>query len=214
MVLLLALAPGHEKVTLALITLIPIFLFYGLKYPFLTLFIPVLLLVLGSHLFFFRDPDREVAIDSRLVLSPADGSVYEIDASNEVIKIRMTLFDVHVTRTPVSGKIINISYQDGKHWPFVSFIHRGTDENARQIIHIENSIGDFLVVQIVGILARRCTSFFSPEDQIEQGERLGMIYYGSEVDVHLPPKKFEILVKKKSKIIAGQTPIARLKEKN
>ncbi|UCE13183.1 MAG: phosphatidylserine decarboxylase [Candidatus Heimdallarchaeota archaeon] len=213
MVSLLALAQGHEKVTLALITLLPVFLFYGLKFPLLTLFIPCLLLLLAGHLFFFRDPNREVAVNSQLVLSPADGSVYEIDVSNGVIKIRMSLFNVHVTRTPVSGKITSINYQDGKHWPFVSFIRSGTDENARQTIHIENSTGDFLVVQIVGILARRCMSFFSPGDQVQQGERLGIIYYGSEVDVHFPPDKFEILVKRKSKMIAGQTPIAKLRGK-
>ena len=209
---LLALAPGHEKVTLALITLPLIFVFYGLKYPFLIFFPPILLLGLVSHLFFFRDPDRKINSDSQLIIAPSDGTIYEINASRGIIRIRMSLFDVHVTRTPISGNISDIKYQKGKHWPFASFIRRGTNENARQTIHIVNSMGEFLVVQIVGILARRCTSYVSLGDQIQQGERLGMIYYGSEVDIHFPPKKFEILVQEKSKVIAGQTPIARLKD--
>ena len=209
-----ALAPGHEKITLALITLSLVFLFYSLAYPFLLIFTPLFLLGLVGHLFFFRDPNREINNDSQFIIAPADGTIYEKDASQGVIKIRMSLFNVHVTRTPVSGNITDISFQEGKHWPFVSFIRRGTNENARQNIHIVNSVGEFRVVQIVGILARRCTSFLSPGDQIQQGERLGMIYYGSEVDLHFPPEKFEVLVKKKDKIIAGQTPMAKLKEKS
>lgn len=209
---LLSLAPGHEKITLALITLFLVFMFYGLAYPFLIIFTPILLLGLVSHLFFFRDPDREITKDSQHIFAPADGTIYEVDAPKGIIRIRMSLFNVHVTRTPVSGKITEITYQEGKHWPFLSFIQQGTYENARQIIRIMNSIGEFLVIQIVGILARRSTSYFSAGDQIHQGERLGMIHYGSEVDIHFPPEKFEILIKKKDKMIAGQTLIAKLKE--
>lgn len=211
---LLPLAPGHEKITLALITLFPIFVFYGLTYTFLLYFLPILLLVFIGHLFFFRDPEREINGDSRFIIAPADGTIYEIDTANGIIRIRMSLFNVHVTRTPVSGNITKIIDQKGGHWPFISFIRKGTKENARMIIHIENVVGEFQVIQIVGILARRCTSYFSVGDRFEQGERLGMIYYGSEVDIHFPPEKFETLVKKKDKMIAGQTPIAKLKEIN
>jgi phosphatidylserine decarboxylase len=194
---LLPLAPGHENTTLALITLFLIFVFYGIIFPFLMFTLPILFLGLCGHLFFFRDPDRKINRDSQLILAPADGTIYEFDSLKGIIRIRMSVFDVHVTRIPVSGNITVIDNQEGKHWPFVSFIERGTTENTRQIIHIENSIGKFLVVQIVGILARRCTCYFSVNDQIQQGDRLGMIYYGSEVDIHFPPEKFDILVKEK-----------------
>ncbi len=208
------LAPGHEKITLALITLSLVFIFYSLAYPFLIILTPITLLGLVAHLFSFRDPNREINKDSQFIISPADGTIYEKDASQGTIRIRMSLFDVHVTRTPVSGNITDISFQEGKHWPFISFVRRGTDENARQNIQIVNSIGKFRVVHIVGMLARRCTNYLSPGDQIQQGERLGMIYYGSEVDVHFPPEKYAILVKQKDKTIAGQTPIAKLKNIN
>lgn len=207
----LPLAPGHENTTIALITLILVFGFSALVFPFLIFFLPVLLLALCGHLFFFRDPDREVSRDSQLIFAPADGTIYELDTIKGIIRIRMSIFDVHVTRIPVSGNITAIVIQEGKHWPFLSFTKRGTYENTRQIIYIENSIGEFFVVQIVGFLARRCRCYFSVNDQIQQSERLGMIYYGSEVDIHYPPEKFSPLVKKKDKTFAGQTPIARLK---
>ncbi|MFX1538240.1 MAG: phosphatidylserine decarboxylase [Promethearchaeota archaeon] len=207
------LASGHENTTLALITLLLVFGFYGLIFPFLMIFLPILILTLGGHLFFFRDPDRETNRDPQLIIAPADGTVYEVAPLKGIIRIRMTLFDVHVTRIPISGTITAIVKKEGKHWPFVSFLRRGTDENTRQIIHIENSIGTFLVAQIVGLLARRCTCYVSVDDQIQQCDRLGMIYYGSEVDVHFPIEKFDILVRKKDKVVAGQTPIAKLKEK-
>ena len=213
MVALLPLASGHEKITLALITLLLVFGFYGIIFPLLFLTLPILILGLCGHLIFFRDPDREPNQDSQLIISPAEGTIYDLDPLNGIIRIRMSLLNVHVTRNPISGTIISIVKKEGKHWPFISFLRRGTDENARQIIHIENTIGKFLVVQIVGILARRCTSYVSVDDQILQGERLGMIYYGSEVDIHFPTEKFDILVEKRDKVVAGQTPIAKLKER-
>ncbi|MFX0208472.1 MAG: phosphatidylserine decarboxylase, partial [Candidatus Hodarchaeota archaeon] len=168
---------------------------------------------LCGHLIFFRDPTRETNRDSQLIISPADGTIYDVDPLNGIIRIRMSLFNVHVTRFPISGTITAIVKKEGKHWPFFSFLRRGTDENTRQTIHIENPIGKFQVVQIVGILARRCTCYVSVDDRIQQSDRLGMIYYGSEVDIHFPTEKFDILIKKKDKVVAGQTPIAKLKEK-
>jgi len=212
MVPLLPLASEHENTTLALITLFLVFGFYGMVFPFLWIFLPILIVGLCGHLFFFRDPDRKINHDSQLIFAPADGTIYDLDPLNGIIRIRMSLFNVHVTRIPISGTITTIVKKEGKHWPFISFLRRGTDENARQIIHIKNSIGKFLVVQIVGMLARRCTCYVSVDDQVQQGDRLGIIYYGSEVDVHFPSEKYQILVKKRGKMVAGKTPIAKLKE--
>ncbi|MFX0052335.1 MAG: phosphatidylserine decarboxylase [Candidatus Hermodarchaeota archaeon] len=205
------LAQGHEKSTLAIITIFPVILFYGLAYPLLLTLIPLILLIFIGHLYFYRDPDRKVETDPQLVISPADGKIFEIDELKGIIRIRMSLLDVHVNRAPVSGNIEGIKKQKGKHWPFFSFLYRGTIENARQTIHINNPNGDFLVVQIVGIFARRCTSYVTIGDEIKQGERLGMLHYGSEVDIHYPPEQFEILVKKNMKTIAGKTPLAKLR---
>ena len=107
------------------------------------------------HLFFFRDPQRDIKSSSQSLLAPADGKIYEINKLMGIIKIRMSIFNVHVTRSPITGNITEISYQKGKHWPFFSFIKRGTHENERQIITIESNLGEIQVVQIVGIIARK-----------------------------------------------------------
>ncbi len=207
------LAQGHETITLALITLIPLFLFYGFVHSFLLPLIPLIILLFSFHLYFFRDPDRTAVSDSQYILAPADGKIYEIDTESGIIRIRMSLFNVHVTRAPVSGKIIKITRQPGSYWPFIPFLRKGTKANARQIIYLQNNEGIFQIVQIVGALARRCTCYFSTGDQITQGERIGMIFYGSEVDIELPLNKIDILVKKGEKTVAGITPVAKLIEK-
>lgn len=205
------LAQGHETGTLALLTLFPLLFFYGLVYPILLVISGLIVFLLIGHMFFFRDPERKVKTDPQLIISPADGKIYDIEKKKGVVRIRMSLFDVHVNRAPVSGKIIEIRTQPGKHWPFFSFLPQGTFENARQIIQIENSIGIFQVVQIAGIIARRCTSYHQTGAQIEQGERLGIVRYGSEVDIHFPPKKFDLVINKGTKTTAGITPLAKLK---
>jgi phosphatidylserine decarboxylase len=207
----MSLAKGHEIITLALLTLLPVFLFYGLVYPALLIFIPVLLIVVGGHLLFFRDPPRITSPDANFVLAPADGRIYEIIPSQSIIRIRMSIFNVHVTRAPITGTITAIQRVSGNHWPFFSFLHRGTLENARQIIQIVSSTGEFSVIQIVGILARRAVCYLNEGDIIQQGNRLGMLRYGSEVDVHLPPNKYRIIVKEKDHTVAGVTRLAELK---
>lgn len=209
-----SLAQGHEKVTLGLLTLLLVFFFYGLKFQILIFSIPVIIFLLCWHLYFFRDPDRLTINNPDLIFAPADGKIYQIDKDNGIIRIRMSLFDVHITRVPISGDIISITFDKGKHWPFVSFVNRGTIENSRQIIQIKNSFGSFNIIQIVGMIARHCRCYFERGDQIQQGSRLGIIYYGSEVDIQFPSKKFDILVKEKEKTVAGMTPLARMKEKN
>ncbi|MFX0086963.1 MAG: phosphatidylserine decarboxylase [Candidatus Hodarchaeota archaeon] len=208
-----SLAQGHEKVTLGLLTLLLVFFFYGLKFQFLIFFILVIFFLLSWHLFFFRDPDRKTINNPDLILAPADGKIYQIDRDNGIIRIRMSLFDVHITRVPISGNIVSITFDKGRNWPFISFLNRGTTENSRQIIQIKNSLGSFNIIQIVGIIARYCRCYFEKGEEVQQGSRLGIIYYGSEVDIQFPSNKFDILVREKQKTIAGMTPLARIKEK-
>lgn len=207
----MALANGHETITLALLTLLPVFLFYGLVYPVLLTVIPVLLVLLGGHLLFFRDPPRVVNSDAGSVLAPADGRIYAINPSQGIIRIRMSIFNVHVTRAPITGTITAIQRESGRHWPFFSILHRGTLENARQTILIVASTGKFSVIQIVGILARRAICYLNEGDTVQQGDRLGMLRYGSEVDVQLPLNKYDITVKEKDRTVAGITQLAKLK---
>ena len=209
-----SLAQGHEKVTLALLTLLPVLFFYGLKFQILIFCIPLIFLILCWHLYFFRDPNRKTITNPDLILAPADGKIYQIDRDEGIIRIRMSLFNVHITRVSISGEIITITFDKGRNWPFIPYLNRGTIENSRQVIQIKNSLGSFNITQIVGILARQCRCYYERGDQVQQGSRLGIIYYGSEVDIQFPPEKFDILVRKKEKTVAGITPLARIKEKN
>ena len=203
------LAKGHEKGTLALLTIIPLFLFYGLVYSTLLLLIPIILAILIFHLFFYRDPSRTIIPEDFYLFSPADGVIYEVDSTNGIVRIRMSLLSVHVTRVPVSGVITSIEEEKGKHWPFFSFLPHGTKENQRQNIEIDSTYGKIRVTQIAGMIARKCTIFHPVQSQVIQGQRLGIIHYGSEVDLFYPPEKFQVLIHKGSKTIAGVTRIAK-----
>jgi phosphatidylserine decarboxylase len=123
----------------------------------------------------------------------------------------MSLFNVHVNRWPVSGIITTISMIEGQNWPFLPFIRKGTDRNTRKITDLKNENGNFRIIQIVGIIARRCVVYSAEGESIVQGNRLGMIRYGSEVDIEFPPEKYKIIVKEKEKTIAGITKLAILK---
>ena len=209
---MLKLAKGHIEITLALTTLIPIFFFYSLIYNWIAIFIPINVLLLAGHLYFFRDPSRKILKNTKNLLAPADGKVYEILPDDGVIRIRMSIFNVHVNRWPISGKITMISTLSGKNWPFLSFIRRGTDENSKKTVSLRNEIGNFEIVQIVGMIARRCIIYGKQEEEIRQGKRMGMIRYGSEVDIHFPTEKYQILVQKGDRTKAGITVLAEYKE--
>ena len=208
---MITLAKGHETISLVLLTLIPIIFLYSLVYSVILLLLPPIIFLLACHLFFFRDPTREIQEDSKCILAPADGRVFEIIHSEGIIRIRMSLLDVHVNRWPVSGVVTNIIKEEGRHWPLISFSRKGTEQNSRQTIEIQNEQGKFRVIQIVGFLARRCTTYSKIDDKIKQGDRLGMVYYGSEVDIEFPMEKFEILVNKNDRTTAGLTAIAKIK---
>jgi phosphatidylserine decarboxylase len=206
------LAKGHIQISLALTTFIPVIFFYSLIYNWILILLPVNILLLAGHIYFFRDPPRKIKRPSENLIAPADGKVYEVIPEEGIIRIRMSIFDLHVNRWPISGKVEEISRQSGKHWPFLSFISRGTYENAKQTIKISNEIGTFKIVQIVGMIARRCIVYVEEEENVTQGERLGMIRYGSELDVYFPKDKYQILLKKNQKTKAGMTIIAEYKE--
>ena len=208
---MIPLAKEHTKITLALTTLIPVLFFYSLLYNWLGYFIPIVVLLLAFHIYFLRDPSRVIIENSELIFAPADGKVYEILPDEGIIRIRMSLFNVHVNRWPVSGRIIKITQQSGTYWPFISFIRRGTDENARQVIELENNNEIFEITQISGFLARRCVSYASVGQMVSQGQRLGIIYYGSEVDIRFPKTKYNILIHKNDHTIAGVTILAKAK---
>ena len=168
--------------------------------------------------YFFRDPERISINDEEYLTSPADGEVlmiHEIDGPKELglenkkftkISIFMNVFDCHVNRTPCGGKISEIIYKPGKF--LNASLDKASEDNERNYYRIKNNKGeDIIVVQIAGLIARRIVSESNKDQIIKQGDRLGMIRFGSRADIYF--ENFKPLVKVGQKTIAGETLLAK-----
>lgn len=156
---------------------------------------------------FFRDPDREPDGDG--VVSPADGKVTVIREGDGHVRLGvfMSLHDVHVNRAPVSGEVGEVVHQDGGHLPAFT---KESERNER----VQTDIGEFVVVQIAGAFARRITTYVEEGEGVERGERIGVIAFGSRVDVVFPPSYAhdDLLVEKGDRVRAGETVLAPSKD--
>ena len=170
--------------------------------------------------YFFRDPERFPINDENYLLSPADGTISQITEINGPrefglenkkftrISIFMNIFDCHVNRVPSSGKVKQIYYKPGKY--INASLDKASDENERNYIKITNVNGDELVlVQIAGLIARRIFCEIKENEETKQGDKFGMIRFGSRVDLYF--ENYELMIKKNQKTIAGETIIARKK---
>ncbi len=168
--------------------------------------------------YFFRDPPRITPIDPDLVISPADGSVsavvlgtppQELGLGPEPrrrISVFMNVFDCHVNRAPVQGRIARIAYRPGK---FINAeLDKASEDNERNGLVIESPHGPVGVVQIAGLVARRILCFVAEGDTLSQGERIGMIRFGSRLDVWLPTTA-RVVCAEGQTAIAGETVLAR-----
>jgi phosphatidylserine decarboxylase len=176
-------------------------------FTFITLFL----------VYFFRDPNRQTEENDNLIYSPADGEVIEIKEVSEdkfikaqamVIKIFMTPLDVHVQRAPIKGRIGYLEYKKGKFMP--ANLDKASEENEQNLIGLENNRVRVLVKQIAGLLARRIVWWVNMQQGISQGERIGMIKLGSQVDIYVP-MNIAIKVKVKEKVKAGLTVLGEIK---
>jgi phosphatidylserine decarboxylase len=167
--------------------------------------------------YFFRDPVRVTPVDESLVISPADGVVCSVgvyppppelglgEGAMTRVSIFMSVFDCHVNRTPVDGRVMRVAYKPGL---FVNAdLDKASEDNERNGFVIESPRGVFGVVQIAGLIARRIVSFSKEGDTVATGERIGLIRFGSRVDVYMPPG-CSPLVALGSKAVAGETVIA------
>lgn len=173
---------------LSLLTLFLSFVFNIFIYLSLLFFLFLFLLI-----FFFRDPKREIGDG---IISPADGKVME---ANKKISIFMNLWDVHVNRAPLDGEIKKMEHFPGKHAP--AFMEK---ENERLVTLLSTEIGIIKIVQIAGIFARRIVPYVKEGDVVKKGDKIGIVRFGSKVEVYLPDKA-KIIVKKGDEIKAGQT---------
>ena len=168
--------------------------------------------------YFFRDPERVIIDNDNYLVSPADGEVIkveEVDGPKELglenkrfkkISVFMNVFDCHVNRTPCAGKIEEILYKPGK---FVNAsLDKASEDNERNYFKIKDPHNnDIIVVQIAGLVARRIVCESNKDQELKQGDRIGMIRFGSRSDVYF--ENYEPLVKIGQKAISGETLLAK-----
>ncbi len=157
---------------------------------------------------FFRDPERKIPMDPRAIVSPADGRVVEITEENfegqplSRVSIFMSPLDVHVNRSPIAGTIQGVSYHKGSFR--VASQALASIENEQNVFTVRGEQEEVVVKQIAGLLARRIIFWRRPGDRLERGERVGMIKFGSRVDVLLNPR-VELQVKVGDHVRAGSS---------
>ena len=183
--------------------------FFGLIFIFITIWV----------YYFFRDPERIVIEDSNYLVSPADGrisSISEVKGPIELgldnkqftkVSIFMNVFDCHVNRSPSNGEIEEIFYKPGKF--LNASLDKASEENERNYfkIKVEETSENIVVVQIAGLIARRIVTQVQKSQKVKQGERLGMIRFGSRVDIYFSQRN--TMVKVGQNVIAGESLIAR-----
>ena len=194
-------------------------IFFAISMAALMLWMPLaaigFLLTLFT-LWFFRDPERFVESQDNQFISAADGKICfigeeyppketDINEKMKKVSIFMNVFNVHVNRSPINGLIEKIIYKNGKF--FNASLNKASDYNERNSIIIKNDVEKIIVVQIAGLIARRIVNFISENDNMNKGDRIGLIRFGSRVDIYLP-LNYQIKVKKNDIVFAGKTIIA------
>ena len=168
--------------------------------------------------YFFRDPDRVIIDDNNYLVSPADGEIIkveEVDGPKELglenkkfnkISVFMNVFDCHVNRTPCAGKIEEILYKPGKF--LNASLDKASEDNERNYYKIKDrENNDIILVQIAGLVARRIVCESNKDQELKQGDRIGMIRFGSRADVYY--ENYQPLVKVGQKAISGETLLAK-----
>jgi phosphatidylserine decarboxylase len=185
-------------------------------------FHPLMGLIFGGLLlfvtYFFRNPNRTIPQECGIVVSPADGKVMSVSEVYEdqfikgparKVNIFLSVFDVHVNRIPVAGVIKYQQYTKGKFLP--AWREEVSAENERHALGIENECMKVVVVQIAGLIARRIVSWVTVGNTLRQGDRYGLIKFGSSTEV-IVPDNVDILVKKGDTVKGGETIIGRVRK--
>ena len=169
----------------------------------------------GFFAYFFRDPDRRIPQDPDLVVSPADGKVMIAGPTDhrwappgewKQVTIFLSPVDVHINRTPVEGRVTRIEYRPGR---FLPAYDQSSNDNELNELWLETNGRTIVVRQVVGILARRIVCRVVEGQQLARGERIGLMKFGSRMDVFLPPDT-ELLVGVGDRVIAGETVLGTL----
>lgn len=176
-----------------------------------TLFVLTLFVV-----YFFRDPERRIPPDPDIVASPADGTVMSVaEAAGEAfmggpatrVTIFLSIFNVHVQRAPLAGRVDAYTYRPGRY--LAAWHEEAGSENEQASLGLTTAEGPVVVRQIAGLVARRIVTYPREGDGLAKGERIGLIRFGSRVDLFLPAG-WEVLVGAGDKVRGGETPVARI----
>jgi len=173
----------------------------------------IFLLALGLFLvYFFRDPERVPPSEPGIVVSPADGRVMEVvreswdGRAGQRISIFLAVWNVHVNRSPTAGRITRVDYRPGKF--YAAMRSRASLENEQNVISLETAHGEIAFKQIAGWIARRVVCWKSPGESVSLGERIGMIRFGSRMDVWLP-EEAEVVARPGQHVAGGVSILAR-----
>ena len=202
----------------------------GYKFIVIAVFITIIFLIINNFLgligllltvwvyYFFRDPDRVIIGDDNFLVSPADGEIIKVEDVNgpkelglenkkfKKISVFMNIFDCHVNRAPCSGTVEEILYKPGKF--LNASLDKASEDNERNYYKIKDKHGnDVIVVQIAGLVARRIVCETNKNQELQQGDRIGMIRFGSRADIYY--ENYEPLVKVGQTAISGETLLAK-----
>ena len=199
----------HKEISAALIILFLLVIFFYFIYkPLFSIF----LILLIFTFYFFRDPERVVPLGDDILVSPADGLITNISEYKEgkksytKVSIFLSVFNVHIQRLPLSGQITKIDYIEGK---FINAtLDKASEENERLRLTLKSGSNVIYITQIAGLIARRIICYLKTNERVNQGERYGIIKFGSRVDIEFP-NSYNLMVSIGQQCIGGETIIAR-----
>jgi len=199
----------HKEISAALIILFLLVIFFYFIYKPLFL---IFLILLIFTFYFFRDPERVVPLGDDILVSPADGLITNISEykdgkkSYTKVSIFLSVFNVHIQRLPVSGQITKIDYIEGK---FINAtLDKASEENERLRLTLKSGSNVIYITQIAGLIARRIICYLKTNERVNQGDRYGIIKFGSRVDIEFP-NSYNLMVSIGQQCIGGETIIAR-----
>ena len=199
----------HKEISAALIILFLLVIFFYFIYKPLFL---IFLILLIFTFYFFRDPERVVPLGDDILVSPADGLITNISEYKEgkksytKVSIFLSVFNVHIQRLPLSGQITKIDYIEGK---FINAtLDKASEENERLRLTLKSGSNVIYITQIAGLIARRIICYLKTNERVNQGDRYGIIKFGSRVDIEFP-NSYNLMVSIGQQCIGGETIIAR-----
>ena len=199
----------HKEISAALIILFLLVIFFYFIYKPLFL---IFLILLIFTFYFFRDPERVIPLGEDILVGPADGLITNITEFKEgkknytKVSIFLSVFNVHIQRLPVSGEITKIDYIEGK---FINAtLDKASEENERLRLTLKSGSNNIYVTQIAGLIARRIICYLKVNEKVNQGDRYGIIKFGSRVDIEFP-NSYNLMVNVGQQCIGGETIIAK-----